>query len=342
MAVKRFALVGAGLFGEMHAKVYSKHPGAELAAVCDLNESRAREVAQQYGAGRFCNDWRDIAADDSIDAVSIATPDFAHTEAAIGLAEAGKHLLVEKPLAMTVEECERIIAATKKKGVKLMVDFHNRWNPPFHAAHSFIQEGRLGQPRYAYLRLSNTMFVPKTMLAWASQSSVLWFLGSHAIDMGCWLIGEWPSRVYSVSRKEVLKGQGVDTPDLFVSMLEFPGGAVATIENVWLLPDSAPHIVDSQCEVVGAKSAIYIDATSNRTLVINDESRVRFVDILGAPVVHGKPLGFAVESIRHFADCVIEDREPLVTGEVGLEVTRICNAIERSAETGETVEVRRK
>ncbi|MDH4180320.1 MAG: Gfo/Idh/MocA family oxidoreductase [Armatimonadota bacterium] len=341
MAKKRFALVGAGLFGEMHAKVYGNHPGAELALVCDVDEPRARQIAARYGAASSCTDWREIAADESIDAVSVATPDFAHTDIAVGLAEAGKHLLIEKPLATTVEECEQIIAAAKQSGVKLMVDFHNRWSPPFHEAHSFIENGGLGSPRYAYVRLSNTTYVPKQMLSWADKSSVLWFLGSHAIDMACWLIGEWPARAYSVSRREVLKGMGVDTPDLFVSTLEFPGGAVATIENVWLLPESAPHIVDSKCEIVGTKAAIHIDTTSSRTLVIDDDSRVRYVDVLGGPLVHGRQLGFAIESIRHFADCVLHDTEPVVPGEVGLEVTRTIQAIMDSADTGQPVSIQR-
>ena len=341
MTKKRFALVGAGLFGEMHAKVYSDHPDAEFAIVCDIDAPRAQQIAARYGAGRSCSDWREVAADDSVDAVSVATPDFAHTEIAVALAQAGKHLLVEKPLATTVEECEQIVRAAKQTGVKLMVDFHNRWNPPFHEAHSFIEKGNLGPPRYVYLRLSNTTYVPKQMLAWADRSSVIWFLGSHTIDMACWLIGEWPLRAYSVSRREVLKGMGVDTPDLFLSTLEFPGGAVAAIENVWLLPESAPHIVDSKCEVVGTKAAIYIDPTSNRSLVIEDESRLRYVDVFGNPAVHGRQLGFATESIRHFADCVIHDRDPLVPGEVGLEVTRIVQAIMESAETGQPVDLQR-
>jgi predicted dehydrogenase len=339
--VKRFAIVGAGLFGEMHAKAYSTHPGAELAIVCDTNATRAQEVAERYGVERFCSDWLEIASDKNVHAVSVATPDFAHTEIAVGLAETGKHLLIEKPLATTVEDCEKIVAAAKANGVKLMVDFHNRWSPPFHEAHSFIQQGELGAPRYAYLRLSNTTFVPMTMLAWADQSSVLWFLGSHAIDMACWLIGEWPNRVYSVTRREVLKGMGVDTPDLYASTLEFPSGAVATIENVWLLPESAPHIVDAKCEVVGTKAAIYIDTTSNRTLVIQDAAKVRYVDALGGPVVHGKQLGFAIESIRHFADCVIKDQAPLSPGEDGLEVTRVAKAIEESAVTRMPVDIQR-
>ncbi len=341
MTNRKFALVGAGLFGEMHAKVYGNHPGAELALVCDIDESRARQIADRYGAPRSCSDWREVAADESIDAVSVSTPDFAHTDISVGLAEAGKHLLIEKPLATTVEECEQIIEAAKRGGVKLMVDFHNRWCPPFHEAHSFIEDGGLGSPRYAYLRLSNTTYVPKKMLAWADKSSVLWFLGSHAIDMACWLIGELPNRAYSVSRREVLKGMGVDTPDLFVSTLEFPGGAVATIENVWLLPESAPHIVDSKCSIVGTKAAIYVDTTSNRALVIDDGSRLRYVDMFGHPLVHGRHLGFSIESIRHFADCVIHDTEPLVPGEVGLEVTRTTRAIMESADTGQPVAIQR-
>jgi predicted dehydrogenase len=341
VATKRFAIVGAGLFGETHAKAYTTHPGAALSVICDINEKRAAEIAKQYGAGRSCSDWREVAEDDSIDAVSVATPDFAHAEIAVGLAEAGKHLLVEKPLATTVEECEQIIAAAKSAGVKLMVDFHNRWSPAFHEAHAAIERGDLGDPRYISYRLSNTTFVPLKMLAWADRSSVLWFLGSHAIDMTCWLVGEYPKRVYSVSRREVLKDLGADTPDLYHSTLEFPGGAVASIENVWLLPQSAPHIVDHKCEIIGTKAAAYIDTTSNRLLQIDDPSGVHYVELFGGPVVHGRQLGFALESIRHFADCVINDRKPIVPGEAGLEVTRIAKAVERSAETGKPVDFER-
>ncbi len=341
MRSKRFAIVGAGLFGETHAKAYTTHPGAELSVVCDINEKRAAEVAKQYGAGRSCSDWREVADDGSVDAVSVATPDFAHTDIAVGLAQAGKHILVEKPLAMTAAECEQIIAAAREAGVRLMVDFHNRWSPAFHEAHSLVEAGDLGTPRYVYFRLSNTTFVPKKMLAWAEQSSVLWFLGTHAIDMVCWLVGEWPRRVYSVSRRQVLESMGVDTPDLFLSTLEFPGGAVATIENCWLLPECAPHIVDLKCEVVGTKAAAHIDTTSNRLLEVDGPAGVRYVELFGGPVVHGRQLGFAVESIRHFADCVIHEREPIVTGEVGLEVTRIAKAIERSAQTGGPVDIER-
>lgn len=341
MAEKRFALIGAGLFGEVHAKAYSSHPAAELAVVCDLNEERARDIARSYGAGRSCTDWREVMSDAEIDGVSIATPDFAHTEIAVALARAGKHLLVEKPLATTVAECEEIIGAAAERGVKLMVDFHNRWSPPFHEAHRLLRAGELGAARFVYFRLSNTTFVPLKMLSWAAQSSVLWFLGSHAIDAACWLVGEWPHRVYSASGRGVLREKGVDVPDFFQSTLEFPGGAVASIENCWLLPESAPNVFDLKCEIVASEGTVNIDTSSNRAMEIADAKGIRCGDVMGGPVVHGKQMGFMVESIKHFADCVIEDKDPLVPGEVGLEVTRVACAIERSAESGEPVAIER-
>jgi predicted dehydrogenase len=341
MAKKRFALIGAGMFGEMHARAYSGHPEAEFAVVCDLNAERAKAIASKYGAAKQCSDWREIASDKSIDAVSVATPDFAHTEIAVALAKAGKHILVEKPMAMTVADCEAIIAAAKAAGVKLMVDFHNRWNPPFHEAHRLFRSGELGSPQFVSFRLSDTKYVPFEMIGWADKSSVLWFLGSHAVDMVCWLIGEWPSRVYGVSRRSVLKRKGVDTPDFFQSTLEFPGGAVASIENSWLLPTSAPTVYDMKCQVQGSEGTVFIDPSSNQTMVIEAPTKYTFGDVFGAPVVHGKYRGFLVESIAHFRDCVINDQEPLVPGEVGLEVTRVLCAIEESVKSGQPVEIRR-
>jgi len=338
---KRFAQIGAGTFGQVHAKAYANHPEVEFAAVCDVVEERARKTAEQYGAARHCTDWREIADDSSIDAVSVVTPDFAHTEIAVGLARAGKHILVEKPFAMTVAECEQIIGAAKDSRVKLMVDFHNRWNPPFHEAHRMARAGEIGVPKLVYFRQSNTTFVPLKMLEWAEKSSVLWFLGSHSVDMVCWLIGEHPNRVYCASRRGVLKEMGVDTPHLFQSTLEFPGGAVATVENCWLLPQTAPKVVDVKCEVVGTVATLYIDTSSYKALEVQNPERIVYTDVLGQSLVHGKLSGFPVATISHFADCVVHDREPAVSGEDGLEITRTLCALEESARRGQVVEIKR-
>jgi predicted dehydrogenase len=178
-----FGVIGAGLFGENHAVVYSRLPGVELVAVCDQNEERAREVAERYGARAYYTDYEKVLADPEITAVSIATPDFAHAEIALAAAQVGKHILCEKPLATTVEEAQAIVDAAARAGVKLMVDFHNRVNPPFAAAREQVRSGAIGTPAYGYARLSNTTFVPLEMLSWANRTSALYFLGSHAVDI---------------------------------------------------------------------------------------------------------------------------------------------------------------
>jgi len=335
-----FGLIGTGLWGEMHAKVYASYPEAELKAVCDLRADRAKGIAEKYGADEWYSDYNKLLERDDIAAVSIATPDFAHTDIILAALKAGKHVLVEKPLATSVEDCEKVISAAKAiKGRKFMVDFHNRWNPPFVIAKNAIKDGEIGKPALMYIRLNDTIFVPTGMLSWASRSEVVWFVGSHAVDLARWLFDDEVSKVYAVSRSEVLKAKGVDTPDFYEAILEFSKGGVATVENCWILPDSLPTVIDFKCEIIGSSGAFYLDVSSHRTIQKYTQNKASYPDVLGSPVIHDKQMGFTVESIRHFADCVINDKEPMVTFEDGLAATKIISAIRDSSKTGQPVKI---
>ena len=338
MAGKRFGVVGVGLWGEAHARVYSTYPGARLAMVCDANGERAREVAERYGAERWTTDYRELAGAEGIDAVSVATPDFAHAEIAIAAARGGKHLLVEKPLATTVAEAEAMVAAARQAGVHLMVDFHNRWSPIFNHARGARERGELGRALLVSIHMSNSKFVPTQMLSWGGRSSVLWFLGAHALDLMCWLLGERPVLVRALSRAGVLEGLGVTTPDLYLATLEFPSGAVGQLEHVWVLPDSQPNLCDFGGRLVGSEGTIYFDCLTHRDAA-KFTAKAECLDLLGAPTVQGEVQGFMVASIRHFADCVINGNTPLVSGEEGLAVTRVLCAIEEAAHKGQPVEL---
>jgi predicted dehydrogenase len=309
-----------------------------LVAVCDVDAGRAAEMADKYGAQRWYTAYQELLADTEIDAVTVATPDYLHTEIGIAAAQAGKDILMEKPLALTVEDCQKIIAAADQAGVKLMVDFHNRWSPPFNVLKQRIVAGELGEPLLVNARLNNTLFVPTEMLRWAGRSATIWFTGSHLIDLVCWLVGSQVVRVYSVSRARVLAARGIDTPDFFETTLEFASGAVAFVENCWVLPDSEPSVVDFKMRLVGTAGSATVDTTHNRTLELYTD-RVAFPDVLGLPKVFGQQQGFAVESIKHFAACVIHDKEPLLTGQDGLVNTAIVCAALKSAETGQPVEL---
>ncbi len=333
-----FGLIGSGLWGGLHGRVYATTDGAELAAVADVIEDRAQTLAGRHGATSY-TDYRDLLADDRVKAVSIVTPDFAHAEIAVAACEAGKHVLCEKPLATTVEECERIVEAADQAGVKLMVDFHARWGPPYYKAWEAIRAGDIGQPQHVYYRLNDRISVPTDMLAWAGRSTVMWFIGTHTIDTVRWLLGDEVVRVYAVSGKRVLREMGIDTPDYYQATLEFRSGATAVIENSWIMPNSMPNIIDLKCEIVGSKGAIYFDGSHNRTLEKYTQTDATYPDFLVMPEVYGKPRGFATDSIRHFIECVIEDREPIVTGRDGLEVTKVVCAIEESVRSGQPVNV---
>jgi predicted dehydrogenase len=298
MASAGFALVGAGTFGERHAQAYSRHPAAELVAVCDVRAERAAEVADRYGAGYATDDLARVLADPAVQAVSVATPDHLHRAVAVACAEAGKHLLVEKPLATTVADAEAIVEAARRSGVTLMVDFHNRVNPPMLHAREAIRRGEIGQPRYVYARLSNTTFVPTEMLRWARGSSALWFLASHMVDVVRWMLADEPARVYAVSRSGVLRDLGVDAPDFHVATVEFRGGAVAVFEHAWILPRSQPVVKDLKLEILGSQGAIGIDGSHNRTLELYTAQKASYPDMLAPPA--GEHLtGFVLDSIAY-------------------------------------------
>lgn len=329
MKKARIGLIGAGGWGAMHARTYAASHQAELCAVADLNADRASAFAKQFGAKPY-EHWHDLLADDSIDAVSVVTPDFAHEEILLAAAKAGKHILAEKPLAMSVDACEQIIAEAERSSIKLMVDFHARWSPPIHRAWESVRAGEIGKPCHVYYRLNDCISVPTEMLSWAAQSSVLWFVGSHAIDTVCWLVGDEVSRVYGVSRKGVLSARGIDTPDYYYSMLEFREGATAVIENSWILPNTAMNLVDVKCELVGTEGSLYVDQSHHRAVERYTNTKAGFPDVFVMPSVFGMQQGFAAESIKHFVDAVANDKPLLVTGHDGVRATRIITAIEES------------
>jgi predicted dehydrogenase len=338
-----FGVIGVGTWGQLHARVYSDFPGVRLAAICDLNLDRARQVnLETGGAASTYQNYQDLLDDPDVSAVSIVLPDFLHRDAAIAAAHAGKHILLEKPLATTEEDACAILAAVEKSGVKLMVDFHNRWSPPFHSLKQSIDSGEMRAPRSISYRLNDTIYVPTQMLRWSAQSSVAWFLASHCLDTILWLTSsrsgaDAVERIYCAARSHVLKNMGIDTPDFYQTLVEFRSGLVAHIENAWILPEGAPSIFELKCEVIGENGAYYIDGNLHGAQKIL--SRTVYPDGLVAPVVYGKPAGFAVESIRHFARSIIKNEAPTTDGYDGLAVTRLILAMEASRKLGQPVEV---
>jgi len=341
----RLGVVGAGIWGRMHIRAYLQHPSADLVAVCDLDQKHAMRVAKEFGIPKHFGNV-DEMLEEKLDGVSIATPDKAHAAIAVKAAKRGVHILVEKPLATTLAECRRMIAAAKAAKVHLMVDWHNRWNPPCHHAWRAIRDGELGDVRYIYYRLSDTIYVPTKMLPWAGESSVLLFLGSHALDTTCWFVDQMPVRIFCRRQEGILKGMGISTADLYITMLDFANGATAVIENCWVLPQFSPSLIDHKCEIIGTKGALYLDLTHHRAIAKHTEKTpagfpdASYPDMFVTPEVHGRQMGFSVESMYHFVECIRDGKKPLTRGEDGLLNTRLILAAEESARKGLPVMLR--
>ncbi len=345
---KGFGVIGAGVWGETHLVTYSTSPSADLVCICDKNEELLAKRQQQYQAPCVTADYHELLARDDVAAVSVVTPDFLHREIGVAACEAGKHVLLEKPMATTVADARALADAAKANGVILMVDFHNRWNPAMHNLKQAIVNGEMGEPQVMTIRLNDTIYVPTGMLSWAGSSTVVWFLGSHTVDLVRWLFDDEVTRVYSVSRSRLLASKGVNTPDFFHTLCELKGGGVAHVENCWIMSTAMPTVFDFKCEFIGSEGTAFIDCSSHRMLQKFSSSELQpfsstpgaaYPDVAVCLNIHGKPGGFGVESILHFVDCVVHGKQPVVTPEDGVRNTAVLVAIHQSAQTGQPVEV---
>ena len=309
----KMAVIGAGVWGETHTSIYNEHFFAKTVAICDLNIRRAKEVADKYGIPEVYSDYNEMLNKSSCDAVAIVTPDFLHAEIAIACAYAGKHMLIEKPLATTKKDVFDMVEAIEKNKVRAMVDFHNRWSPPFNSAKRIIESGSFGKPVSAYFRLNDTKWVATDMLPWAAKSSILWFLGSHSLDTLRWMFNDEPEEIYSVKSEGVLKKLGVDTVDMYMTTIKFRNGAIAQMENGWITPNGNPCVNDIKFDILCENGKIDIDASNHNLIQVISDTKLVTEDVLVKNYVFDCCKGFAYESIRSFVDRLIDGKEFHVT-----------------------------
>ena len=339
MKLFNIAIVGAGVWGDTHAAIYREHPLANPVAICDMNTDRAHTLAEKYQLPKVYTSVDDMLADGGFDAVSIVTPDHLHADIAVKCAAAGKHMLIEKPLATSREDVFRIVEAVRTYKVRAMVDLHNRWSPPFAEARLRIENGELGTLRNAYFRLNDIKWVATDMLPWAAKSSILWFLGSHSFDTLQWLFQDRVRRIYTVSNRGVLDDLGVHTEDVFLSTLEFEHGGVAQMENGWITPNANPCVNDIKCNLCGDKAMIAIDASNHNLIQLYSDTKAEVPDIIVRNRIHGRVKGFAYESIRSFVDKLAADEPFVVSLEDAARTSLAILAIMESAHKRIPVEI---
>lgn len=356
MAIK-VGVVGAGVFGVHHLNAFRQlsYTGvAELAAVAVRTEKRAQWVEENYGCPVYL-DYNEMLQKADLDAITVVTPDHLHKPIALAAAEHGKHVLVEKPLDVTVEGCRAMADAARKANILLQVDFHKRYDPDHMALERRVSAGELGTVLYGSVYMEDRIEVPAEWFPhWAGSSSPAWFLGVHFYDLVRWIIKSNGKTVFARGRKEILKNEyGIDTYDSISAMVEFQNGSVFTFDTSWVLPKSFEAIVNQEIRVVGTKGVWEVDSQyrGSRSCVTDEGMRTYNNNFMReSRDKQGRTIykGYGTEAIEDFAynvqalqaGATVESLKGTYAGaEDGLEVTKIAAAVHESAGTGKLIEL---
>lgn len=264
MSKPRLAVVGVGVFGEMHLRAYKqleREGRAELVAAADLNPDLLRKRRETYGIPQVFGDYREMLEKVRPDGVSVVTPDFLHRAVVIDALRAGAHVLVEKPMDTTVEGCREMAAAARDAGRILMVDFHKRYDPYHRELAAAVAEGKLGRVEYGFAWMEDRIEVPTEWFpSWAPRSSPVWFLGVHMYDLARWVAGAEPLSVFATGQRLKLREKGVDTWDAVQAHFVFENGCGFTVHASWILPAGFEAIVNQGVRLVGTEGVVEIDS----------------------------------------------------------------------------------
>jgi len=329
----RFGIVGAGLRGRMYAESLRDLPQVEVVAFAEPSATTAEATRVATGLPVVAS-HADLLDGFDLDAVIVATPDFAHRDAAVDVALAGKHLLVEKPLATNLDDAYAIRDAVHRGGAMCLVGFENRWNPHVLQTRRTIESGAVGTHITSSATLSNSYYVPTTMLSWAAKSSPAWFLMPHTVDMLLWFSGRIPVAVTAIASSGILKARGIDTLDVVHALIAFDDGTTASLSSAWTLPDGSDAIVDFRFQFIGTEGSISGDLIHQGLDLVTDRRRAQGT-LAGR--IGNSQVGAPVWMAQEFATNLALGR---VTGpgvDQGVLVTEVICAIEASFTRGETV-----
>lgn len=328
----RYAVIGLGFFGEKHAEVLSLMPEIDLVAVCTRRPNRLMEVAECFKVPKTYTDYRELLADDEVDAVSIVTHVDDHRDITVDALDASKHVFLEKPMAGNIDDCDAIIAAAKSAQGSFMVGHICRFDSRVALAKAAIDEGRIGRIVSMHARRNLPSSISAEVL---DKISPLMGDGIHDIDLMLWFTGSTVKTVYAQN----VRVRNFKHPDIGWAMYRFENNAVGVIETAWYLPENTSFAIDAQMEIIGTDGAIYIDC-ANAGLTINDADSIQKPDTFYWPKILGRRSGVLENELRYFADCIRRGKAPnVITPEESKKAVAAMCAAEKSAKNNEIVKM---
>lgn len=308
----RVGVIGTGILGSRHARVWHEMPDVELAAVCDLDAARAETIAQQYNA-RAYTAYAKMFADAQLDAVSVATPDQFHREPVLAALDAGLHVLQEKPLATNADDARAIVDAAAKSGRVVMVNFSQRYVTDHVWIHDAIARGEIGTPRMVLSIKHDNISVPTNMIRnWSQGTSPLYFMSSHDLDLIHWFLKLDPVRVMAQETRGTLDAIGVPVHDGLNALIQFGDNVIANFHASWIHPNTYPRIADGFMQIIGDRGALTYQNRTRTAELFNERGgqKIEFTGAHTADIIDGHVTGAFVASLRHFLECIREEREP--------------------------------
>ena len=319
MRTLKWCLIGAGdIVRKRVAPALRDSPKCEFMAVARAHAPQAEAFAAEFGAATSYADWRDMIVDPAVDAVYVATPVHLHAEQTIAAAEAGKHVLCEKPMGLDVAECDRMIAACRAHGVRLGIVYYRHFYPVVRRMKALLAGGEIGDPVYAQINAFEWFDLPPDHpRAWFLQRALagggpMFDFGCHRLEVLTHLFG--PVRRVTGMLANVLFTRDVE--DTAAALLQFEGGACGVVAVTHAAIEPRDTV-----EIFGSGGSFHVANLNKGELRIrqgSDEERVE---------QHSPASNFHLPLIEDFVDAVVDDREPGVTGDIGREIARLEQAI---------------
>ncbi len=314
-------IIGAGFMGLLHARAFSQLPGVRVVAASDPAVREPPRLPDQKEPVELYPDHRPLLERRDVDAVLIASPEPLHRRAVEDAAAAGKHILLEKPIATTLEDADAIIRAAERHRVKLMLAHLLRYDVRYAQIKAAVDEGTIGRPRVCYARRNATIQEARRL---GGRVEVEEYISVHDIDQLFWYFGDRAVKVSAeVAEGPVMQELGVH--DFIWITIRFAGGGLGVVETGWGLPETMAAwkrpaawggFGDVCLELIGEKGALWLDYRPMGLHAVDAEGW-KFPDTLHWPQLHGEVVGDVLEEDRYFLRVLRGERPLLSTAEDG-------------------------